>query len=501
MFGWIVIVCFFVLLLRIYLQRRRYVKAFESIPGSKGWPVLGNIVQLLQYNTTELHEMFVSWVQQYGSRVKIDMCVKFWILHSSPEDIEKIATSTNFNRKSDDYGHLVEWLGSGILLDHGASWFVKRKALTDAFHFKVLENFIPTSQEQSQILVNKLLSYGGKPVDIFPLLKLYTLDVILETAMGVTCQAQLNDSAYVRAVAGLSHITYWRMFNVMGFSDATFRFTKYYQPYHEMLKVSNDFTMDVITRRRQELASELPRETTKTGDDERKKRIALLDKLLEMEIDGKKLSNEEIKNQVNNFMFAGHDTTSSALTFIIYLIAKHLDVQDRLYDEIQTVVGDGDIPVLNSSVLNQLKHLDAVIKESLRLYPPVPYFSRTIDKETELSGVLYPPGTTVSLGVYFMHRNPLYFPNPMQFDPERFLKEAGPVTRNPYVYIPFSAGSRNCIGQKFAMNEIKVALLYTMLFCRIELEDPHLVPRLKAELILKPDGSIPVRFIARKSKN
>ncbi|XP_058453155.1 cytochrome P450 4d2-like [Malaya genurostris] len=496
MIGILVIGVGLVLLCRIYLHRRRFLCALEAIPGSKGLPFLGHVVELLLCNTTDLHEKLEAWVKKYGTRIKIDMFTKIWILHSSPEDMETIATSNEFNRKSDDYDVLLEWLGNGILLDHGASWFANRKALTDAFHFKVLENFIPASQEQSEILSKKLLGFEGQTIDIFPIMKLYTLDVILETAMGVTCSAQLNDSDYVRAVAGLCHITYWRMFNLMGFSDATFRFTKYYRPYQEMLKVSNDFTMEVITRRRKELDNSRSQSTRNSADEDRKKRIALLDKLLEMEVNGRKLNDEEIKCQVNNFMFAGHDTTSSALTFITYLLAKHPDVQEKLHHEITTVLGS-TIPPLTTSLLNQLKYMDAVIKESLRVYSPVPYFSRTIDKEIVLSGVRYPAGTTISCGVYFMHRNPNYFPDPLCFKPERFDTGVNKDRRNPYVYIPFSAGSRNCIGQKFAMNEIKVALLYIVLRCRFELENPEYEPRVKAELVLKPAGRMPIRFLPR----
>ncbi|XP_058822317.1 cytochrome P450 4d2-like [Topomyia yanbarensis] len=497
MIGIIVIVVCLALLLRIYLYRRRFLTAMETIPGSRGLPFLGNVIELLLCDTTDLHEKLDAWTKQYGTRIKIDLFTKFWIVHSSPEDMETIATNNSFNRKSEEYDTLLEWLGRGILLDHGLNWFANRKALTNAFHFKVLENFIPTSQEQSEILVEKLLSYGGQTIDILPIMKLYTLDVILETAMGVTCGAQMNDSDYVRAVAGLSHITYWRMFNLLGFSDATFRFTKHYQPYRKMLKISNDFTREVITRRRLELYNNRSESEMNSVNEDRKKRVALLDKLLEMEVNGRKLNDEEIRSQVNNFMFAGHDTTSSALTFITYLLAKHPDVQEKLHQEISTVLGGTTIPSLTSSILNQLKYMDSVIKESLRIYSPVPYFSRTIDKETELSGVRYPAGTTITCGVYFMHRNPAYFPEPLSFKPERFDTAMNQERRNPYVYIPFSAGSRNCIGQKFAMNELKVALLYVVLRCRAVLENPSYEPRLKAELVLKPVGGMPLRFLPR----
>lgn len=484
------------LVLRFLRYRQRYVRALRSIPGPPGVPVLGNSIELLRCDTTALHDKIALWTSQYTPRLKIDVCNTHWIMHTSPELIEQIVTNATFNRKAKDYDYLHEWLGVGILLDHGPNWFKHRKALTEAFHFKVLENFMPIYQEQSAILVNKLLEHRGRPVNVFPLLKLYTLDVILETAMGVHCRAQQNDSDYVRAVAGLTQITFWRMYNVLGQSDLAFRFSQYYQPYQRMIKVSNDFTMEVIGRRRNEMEEKV----AAAGDDEfgsNKRRSALLDKLLRMEIDGRKLTDEEIRDQVNSFMFAGHDTTSSALTFILYLLAKHPDIQRKLYQEVKQVFGDSKHPTFTQSTLNELKFMDQVIKEALRLYPSVPYISRTVDVDVELAGVTYPAGTTISLGIFFMHRNPAYFPEPTRFKPERFAPGVEIERKNPYVYIPFSAGSRNCIGQKFAMNEMKTAISHIILRCEVELEDPDLEPRLKDELILKPADGMPIKFMAR----
>ncbi|XP_055606986.1 cytochrome P450 4d1-like [Uranotaenia lowii] len=482
---------------KIHIQRRQFLTAFAPIPGPRGLPLLGNAPEVARLDTTELLEKMFIWTSTYGARTKFDLFTKFWIMHASPEDIEKIATDANFNRKSNDYDVLQEWLGNGILLDHGQSWFVNRRALTPAFHFKILETFIPTMQDQAMVLVQKLLASGGRPVDIFPAMKLYALDVLLETAMGVRIGVQQNDSEYVRAVAGLSHITFWRMTNFMGYAEWTFRWTKHYKPYQEMLKVSDDFTMGIILKRRAELVDGVIEEVDE-NENEMKKRIPLLDKLLQLEVEGRRLTNEEIRAQVNTFMFAGHDTTSSALTFIVFLLAKHPEIQKKVYDEIVSVIGSSkSIPPLTTAMLNELKYMDLAIKEALRIYPTVPFMSRTIDADQEVAGVTYPKGTIISLGVIFMQRNPKYFPQPTRFIPERFSMETDAEKRNPYTYIPFSAGSRNCIGQKFAMNKIKVLLIYVLTFCRAELEDPDFEPRLKAELILKPVDGMPVRFLPR----
>ena len=105
----------------------------------------------------------------------------------------------------------------------------------------------------------------------------------------------------------------------------------------------------------------------------------------------------------------------------------------------------------------QMKYLDMVIKECLRLYPPVPFIARKITKQFTVKGLVLPEGCTCMVPVYLLHRDPVTFPNPEHFLPERF--EGDSLNRaNPYAYVPFSAGARNCIGQKFAMLEMKIVL-------------------------------------------
>ncbi|GLH16741.1 Cytochrome P450 4c3, partial [Gryllus bimaculatus] len=107
--------------------------------------------------------------------------------------------------------------------------------------------------------------------------------------------------------------------------------------------------------------------------------------------------------------------------------------------------------------LTKMKYLEYVIKETLRLFPSVPLFVRELDEDVKIEGVNFVAGTAVLLAPIIMHKHPQYFPNPEKFDPERFTPE-NVRGRHPYAYVPFSAGPRNCIGQKFAMMEMKAAV-------------------------------------------
>uniref|UniRef100_A0AAG5CX59 Cytochrome P450 n=1 Tax=Anopheles atroparvus TaxID=41427 RepID=A0AAG5CX59_ANOAO len=485
----VVIALLGVLVLRFVAFRYRVFRTVGNVPGPPANFFLGNTQELIHYDTQVFFDKLMEYFHRYGTIVKLDLLSKCWMIFSSPSDIEHIISSNQFNRKSMDYDTLQEWLGNGILLDHGSSWFANRRALTGAFHFKILDSYVPVFEEQAEVLVRKLLANAGKVVDIFPLAKLYTLDVILETSMGVRCRAQLEDSDYVRAVSDLSRITFWRMYNAIGYSDWTFRLTKHYKTYQEALRVNREFTTSVIKQRRAQVVA-----NASTGVQEGAKgRLSLLDILLRSDLTGRQFTDDEVYSQVNNFMFAGHDTTSSAITFILYACAKYPDVQQRAYEEICSLVPP-DQP-LDQQHINNLKYLDLVIKESFRMFPPVPYFSRTIERDTTLNGIQLTKGTAITFGAYMMHNNPEYFPEPDQFRPERFDDEE--TKRNPFVYIPFSAGSRNCIGQKFALNELKTVLSKTLRRCKVELPDPNFVPKMRMELVLKPANGMHLRFVPR----
>nr|CAD7416098.1 unnamed protein product [Timema poppensis] len=184
-----------------------------------------------------------------------------------------------------------------------------------------------------------------------------------------------------------------------------------------------------------------------------KKRRAFLDMLLEAAQDGEIMSDSDIREEVNTFMFEGHDTTASAISFSLTTLALHQDIQDKVVKELDSILGDSDRDA-NYRDIQEMKYLEMVIKEILRLFPSVPAFVRNLQEDVELDGYTLPKGANITIGAFALHRDPEYFPDPEKFDPERFSPENS-QGRHPYQYVPFSAGSRNCIGQRFAMLEMK----------------------------------------------
>lgn len=155
----------------------------------------------------------------------------------------------------------------------------------------------------------------------------------------------------------------------------------------EALKILHKFTNSVIISRRDELLKKKSPSVDQTDDDDigAKKKMALLDVLLQSTIDGKPLTNDDIREEVDTFMFEGHDTTTSGIAFALYNIAKHPEVQMKVIEEITEVIGEDKTRPVTLQMLNDLNYLDLVLKESMRLFPPVPMIARTITEETTIS--------------------------------------------------------------------------------------------------------------------
>jgi len=156
---------------------------------------------------------------------------------------------------------------------------------------------------------------------------------------------------------------------------------------------------------------------------------------------------EGIREEVETFMFGGHDTVAAALSWCLYLLGSHPEYQKTLQNEIDEVKGEN----IYEKIYN-MNFLELVIKESLRLYPSAPIIARAVNEEMMINDQSIKKGTEILIDIYSLHRNPSYWINPNRFNPYRFIDNK----QTHFTYIPFSAGVRNCIGQKFAKLEMKV---------------------------------------------
>uniref|UniRef100_A0A663N521 Cytochrome P450 family 4 subfamily F member 8 n=2 Tax=Athene cunicularia TaxID=194338 RepID=A0A663N521_ATHCN len=211
--------------------------------------------------------------------------------------------------------------------------------------------------------------------------------------------------------------------------------------------------------------------------------------LLAKDEDGHTLSDEAISAEADTFMFEGHDTTASGLAWLLYNLAHHPQYQERCRQEVRELLRGRDVEEIEWEDLSHLPFTTMCIKESLRLHPPVTAVSRRCTEDIALrDGRVIPKGIICLLSIYGTHHNPDIWPDPQVYNPLRFSPENS-QGRSPLDFIPFSAGPRNCIGQSFAMAELKVvtALTVTRFVIRPDTGRP---PRRKTELILRAEDGL-----------
>ncbi|KAH7981440.1 hypothetical protein HPB49_024037 [Dermacentor silvarum] len=213
------------------------------------------------------------------------------------------------------------------------------------------------------------------------------------------------------------------------------------------------------------------------------KRLTFIDILLRYSIQvDSSLTDDDIREEVDTFMFEGHDTTAMGIAWSLYMIALHSDVQAKIQEELDCVL--------------QEMFTCSLLQESQRLFPSVPVIARSVAQNIKIGEHIVPEESDVDVFIYALHRDPSVFPDPEVFDPDRFLPE-NVVHRHPYAYVPFSAGPRNCIGQKYASMEVKiiVATLLRRFFLKaIDRRDQLM---LTCELVLRPVNGLRVAFTPR----
>lgn len=196
-----------------------------------------------------------------------------------------------------------------------------------------------------------------------------------------------------------------------------------------------------------------------------------------------------IRDQLLTMLIAGHDTSTALLAWTLYLLAIHSEAQARVQEEVDGVLGGREAA---AGDVAELAYLDQVIKESLRLYPPIHLGSRIAARDLHFQGYHLPAGTRVLYSIYLSHRHKAYWPDPHHFDPGRFAPEAV-RQRPPYVYLPFGGGPRNCIGMAFAQVEAKLVLARLLQRHTLRFAGGHVQMRMGATLEPHPGVRIEVR--------
>ncbi|NWS55775.1 CP4B1 protein, partial [Chunga burmeisteri] len=476
----------FVLLkvVHFYQKRKKLIKALEAFPGPPKHWLYGH--NHLITGDKMLHQI-MSWAEEYPYAFPrwLGPVLPSLVIHH-PEYAKSILGQTGKSLHLLIAPLLFVSPGQGLLVLHGTKWFQHRKLLTPAFYYSVLKSYVALMSDSVKVMLDKWEKKNTemKSVELFQDVSLMTLDSIMKCAFSynTNCQTQSNSDYYIRAVYDLSYLVSNRV-QTFSYKDIFYDWTRKGREFHDACKLAHSHTDKVIRERKMLLSSE--KELDKI---QKKRHMDFLDILLcTKDANGVGLSDEDLRAEVDTFMFAGHDTTASGISWLLYCLSLHPEYQQRCREEIQSILGDRD--TIEWEDLGKMTYTTMCIKESLRLFPPVFSVSRYLSKPVTFhDGRSLPAGCQVGLNIFAIHRNRDVWKDPEIYDPLRFSPENS-AQRHSHAFLPFSAGSRNCIGQQFAMNEMKVALALTLL--RFELcPNPSKPPTLKPQLILRSSNGI-----------
>ncbi|XP_029308136.1 LOW QUALITY PROTEIN: cytochrome P450 4B1-like [Cottoperca gobio] len=487
LFATLCLVAFVYKLTILLAQRRDAFQRIEAFPGPPAHWLFGHAKEF-QQNGEDLDKL-VKWGQQYPYVFPLWFGPFLCLLNIHHPDYMKMIMA---EPKDDLIYHFIEsWMGEGLLVSKGQKWFRHRKLLTPGFHHNVLKPYIKLMSESVKTMLDKWESYANtnESFEVFEHVSLMTLDSILKCAFSYNsnCQTEGATNAYIQAVYEINNLISLRFRSFPYHNDLIFYLSPHGYRYRKARRVAHSHTEEVIRKRKEALKeeNELDRVQAMT-------KVDFLDILLLALVQRQQgLSDKDLRAEVDTFMFAGHDTTASAMSFIIYSLACHPEYQKTCRDEIIQALDGKD--TIEWEDLSKIPYTTMFIKESLRLHPPVPGITRSPTKPmTFCDGRTLPKGMRVGTSVYALHRNATVWENPEVFDPLRFLPE-NVSKRPPHAFVPFSAGPRNCIGQTFAMNELKVATATTLKRYQL-IEDPTQKPKLLPGVVLRSVNGIHIKI-------
>ncbi|TFY59598.1 hypothetical protein EVG20_g7724 [Dentipellis fragilis] len=400
-----------------------------------------------------LAQTVLGYTKEFGQTFTLYISFDRSIITMEPEYIKAILATdfNNFEKGPGFRDHFKGLLGTGVFNSDGEMWKFHRGITRPYFSKDRISHFeIFNRHAEDVIALAKERLRAGFPIDFQDLTGRFTLDSATEFLFGQDLQSLAAGLPYPASSPRAAENAF------AANSPANRFFVAFQEAQHASLKtrfVIDGFLKPLITeaiRRRKEGGKAKEKEEDEMNE-------SLLEHLTKVTDDY-----SVIKDETLNIMLAGRDTTSSTLTFCIYMLSQHPDVMQRLREEILSVVGSNRGPTIDE--VRQMKYLRAVINETLRLFPPVTAIKDTVwqPQGTGQKRFFIPAGTRCIYSVYLMHRRTdLWGPDALEFDPDRFIDDrlGKYITRNPFIFLPFNAGPRICLGQQFAYNEVSFMLV------------------------------------------
>ncbi|XP_022912077.2 cytochrome P450 4V2-like [Onthophagus taurus] len=430
----------------ILFKNRKFLKQF---PMPTQLPLLGYTYKLR--NTVDLYYVIESEIKTLGKNFFAMIGPIPTLFTADPKIFSLILGPPKHINKPERLSKMLSnSIANSLIAVNGDEWRKQRKFLNPALDYtSVIEN-INVFNEKSNGLIKRLeVEINNESTEMGKVFGRYTLEQAYESLLGDTVLTDKTE--FLSAVRLFMKICMDRAISPTTYLHATYVFTKTYWKERKTLKILFDHVRELIRKKKIELHENKIIE----------RRPILIDILINHMENDKNITEDFVSSQLIMMLAAAFDTTATTLSFLLYHLSIFPEIQQKAYDEVFAMLGD-DInqPITNHHV-KEMKYLDLVIKESMRMKASAPLFVRTLNEDINYEGTILPKGLMVLMLPFMMHMDPDVYPEPEKFIPERFLVEN--LNPNRYSYAPFNAGIRNCIGQKFAMLSMHVVLAKLLL--------------------------------------
>jgi len=412
----------------------------RPVPREKGWPLVGNTFQFVRDPLGYLRDLH----RRYERVVGLQIANRRLTVTFTPEDAKYILQENNKNyHKSEAYKVLQLFLGNGLLTSEGDFWRRQRRLAQPAFHRQRLALLVGTMNEEVRELVTRWRQHDpALPLDVSGEMMKLALAIVTRSLFSSDVKQHIDTlSTPINQIIEFAY-------------EALYDFVHIPLKYPTPRNVRYQRAVDKIEAVIYEMINLRRAENGRVRHDD------LLEMLMEVQDEetGERMTDRQLRDEVTTIFMAGHETTANALSWALYLLAKHPAVVQQLREEFNRVLGpDGDPTAEN---LRELTYTMQVVNETMRLYPPAWVFSRKPLADDVLEGgYRLPAGNGVLVCPYLLHRDPKFWDQPDAFNPDHFLPEKVKA-RPTYAYIPFGGGPRLCIGNNFALMEMQVALVH-----------------------------------------
>lgn len=418
----------------------------KPVPVIPGLPVLGN---MFDFQRDRLG--FIMKAAQLGEVVKYPIANITFYQINHPEGIKRVLQDNNHNYVKGEMFDFVREVVDGLFTLEGSAWLHQRRMMQPIFHRQHISGFGRLFTETTLEMLNRWRpgAESGKEIELTAEMTYLTMEIATRALFG---SAMVDEQKRISQAitTALNHISF--RYNVPFYPALTVP-TPHNLRVREAIRTIDQIIYQIIQNRQNH-----PEEP-----------VDLLSLLLEArgEEAGSAMTLTQLRGDVLTFFIAGHETTAVLLSWVFYLLLTHPHVEERLYAEIENVLGDKD-PVAED--YPNLPYTRMVLEETMRLYPPAWITNRTAITEDEICGYYIPANATVAISPYVLQHLPGFWKQPEEFDPDRFSPEN--VAKRPhFLHLPFGGGPRQCIGSGFAMLEACLVLVTMLKRYRF-----HLVP-------------------------